>query len=216
MDDETAKAAAVAVGKVGDGVGEVAKFGSNALGTGRAFGGWLKDTFGTIPEDLLGIAGGDWLHHQRRRNLAALEAKTAAIRQRIGAGPPHEPSVSVVLPLLQAAADEGRPELQDLWAALLACAMEAGGGRGVRRAFFDTLRAMEPDDALLFKAIMDVSKGSTVGVIKFAELADASGLNRAAQDVTRDALMRLALIQLHGTVFGVTSYGNEFWRACNP
>ena len=216
MDEDTTQAAAVAAGKVGDGVGKVAELGSNALATGRAFGGWLKDTFGTIPEDVLGVAGGDWLHHQRRRNLMALEANTEAERRRRNAGPANEPSASVVMPLLLGAADEGRPELQALWASLLASAMEPDGGRRVRRAFFETLRAMEPDDALVFRAVMEASNGGTIGIISFTDLVRHCGLNQTQHDVTRDALLRLSLIQLHGSVYGVSSYGNEFWRACRP
>jgi hypothetical protein len=63
-----------------------------------------------------------------------------------------EPSPSVLIPLLQAAVDEGRAELQDLWAALLANAM-VDGGRRVRRDYFDAVRQMEPMDALVFDII---------------------------------------------------------------
>jgi hypothetical protein len=108
---------------------ELAKTGGKVVDASTSFGRWLSKTIGTIPEDLLGIAGGDWLHEQRKRNLFSLQAKTAAIRQSINAGPPTERSVSVVLPLLRTAADERRPELQELWAGLLASAVQQDGGR---------------------------------------------------------------------------------------
>lgn len=213
MDEATAGAVKAASGAVT----ETAKLGSKVVDAGTGFAGWLKDTFGTIPQDLLGIAGGDWLHHQRRRNLLALEAKTEAIRQRIGAGPAHEPSVSVVLPLLQAAADEGRPELQELWAALLASAMLPEGGKRVRRAFFDTLRQMEPSDAVLFREAVTRYQGSYIPTSQFHGLLADAGLPGPSGTVAWEALERLGLGFTSGQGnAGITVFGLEFWRACNP
>jgi hypothetical protein len=209
------EAPAESVKAVGGAVAETAKFGGKVVDASIAFGGWLKDTFGTIPEDLLGIAGGDWLHHQRRRNLAALEARTKAIRERIGAGAPHAPSVSVVLPLLQGAADEARPELQNLWAALLASAMQPDGGVRVRRAFFDTLRRMEPYDAKLFDALLKKQNDRALPVSEYIGFADDIGLHGAAATVTWEALANLKLIY-YSTIVQATPFGLEFWKACNP
>lgn len=66
----------------------------------------------------------------------------------------QEPSVSVVLPMLQTAADEAREELQDLWAALLANAMQKKGA-SVRRVYFDLVRRFEPADAVLLSVVTD-------------------------------------------------------------
>lgn len=214
---EMDEAAAGAVKAVSGAVAEAAKLGGKVVDAGTGFAGWLKDTFGTIPEDLLGIAGGDWLHHQRRRNLLALEARTEAIRQRIGAGPAHEPSVSVVLPLLQAAADESRPELQELWAALLASAMQPDGATRVRRAFFDTLRQMEPTDAKLFHETARTFGEGSIAFNGMSHVASAVGLEGAAANVAWDALFRLRLLRpINEGGPNVTPYGWEFWRACNP
>jgi len=111
-------------------------------------GTYLGRVVGSIPDNLLGLIAGDWLEHKRRRHLALLEANTARILEGIAEERLTEPSPSVVIPLLQAAVDEGRPELQALWAALLANAM-LDGGRRVRRDYFDAVRQMEPSDALV-------------------------------------------------------------------
>jgi hypothetical protein len=57
-----------------------------------------------------------------------------------------EQSPSILIPLLQAAADESREELQSLWGTLLANAM-LDNGRRARRALVETLKLMEPRDA---------------------------------------------------------------------
>ncbi|WPB86608.1 Abi-alpha family protein [Sediminicoccus rosea] len=175
----------------------------------------MKQTLGTIPEDLLGIAGGDWLHQQRQRNVLAMKAKTEEIRLRIGAGPPNAPSPSVVLPLLIGAADESRPELQDLWAALLASALQPDGGERVRRAFFDTLKAMEPVDARLFRALAAYGPGALIGDQVEARIEEDLRLFGAAAAVGWEALTKLGLIRTSLNK-QMTLYGQEFWRACNP
>lgn len=213
MDQATADAVKAASGAIA----ETAKLGGKVVDAGTGFAGWLKDTFGTIPQDLLGIAGGDWLHHQRRRNLLAMEAKTEAIRQRIGAGPPCEPSVSVVLPLLQFAADESRPELQDLWAALLASSMQPDGGTRVRRAFFEVLGQMEPDDARILQALMLTWQNGSVRVSVLGDHVAGLGIDRTAVAVAVQALVRLGLIQENAMLeIYLTQFGTAFWRACNP
>jgi Abortive infection alpha len=51
------------------------------------------------------------------------------------------------IPLLRAAYDEGRPELQDIWAALIAAAMDPERMGRVRISFIDTLKRFDPLDA---------------------------------------------------------------------
>jgi hypothetical protein len=138
-------AEAQAVTAVANTTGEVVK----AAG---GLGSYLAKTFGSIPEDTLGLIGGDWLSHKRRRHLATLEANTVRHFEGVDAQRLTEPSPSILIPLLQAAVDEGRAELQDLWAALLANAM-VDGGRRVRRDYFDAVRQMEPVDALVLDII---------------------------------------------------------------
>ena len=109
---------------------EIAKTGGKLIDSALGVGGFIKDTLGDIPKDMIGLAGGgDWVHEQRRRNIGKMTAKTQRMLEDVAPDRITEPSVSVVIPLLQAAADEGREELQDLWAALLANAMVDGGKR---------------------------------------------------------------------------------------
>jgi hypothetical protein len=49
---------------------EQAKAFKAALEVLSGIGGYLKDTLGTVPEDLVGILGGDWLRVRRREHRA--------------------------------------------------------------------------------------------------------------------------------------------------
>jgi Abortive infection alpha len=133
-------------------IAEVAKTTGEMVKAAGGVGSYLARVFGSIPDNLLGLMVGDWLDNKRRRHLAMLEANTAHILDCIAAERLIEPSPSVLIPLLQAAVDEGRPELQALWAALLANAM-IDGGRKVRRDYFEAVRQMEPVDALVLDII---------------------------------------------------------------
>jgi hypothetical protein len=72
----------------------------------------------------------------------------------------------MLIPLLQAAADESREELQSLWAALLANAMTDGGHR-TRGAFVGALKSMDPADALVLSICSDEAR-AVVEVAKTA------------------------------------------------
>jgi hypothetical protein len=112
---------------------EVAKVTGKAIDAAAGAGTvMVNGTVGRIAAATLRLVGGDWVEEQQKRNLARMQAKTARILDGIDEARLTAPSPSVVKPLLEAAADESREELQDLWAALLANAMVDGGKR-VRR-----------------------------------------------------------------------------------
>ena len=45
----------------------------------RELGGFLSKVFGTLPQDTIGVLGGDWLHHIRIRNAYRLQRRTEEI-----------------------------------------------------------------------------------------------------------------------------------------
>jgi hypothetical protein len=146
----------------------------------------------------------------------SLQQKTAKIRERLNADSAVQPSVSVVLPLLKAAVDENRPELQELWAGLLASSFQSDGGQRVRRAFFDTLVKMEPSDARLFDAIVLARLASPSGRVMPVEIGTQVGITGEDLAVSRNALDSLGLLEFGLEGARPTPYGIMFWRACNP
>lgn len=200
-------------------VAETMKLGQELTKAGVASGGYLARTFGSIPGDLLGIAGGDWLAHQRRRNLHRLEMRTEALLEGVPVGRRTAPSPSLLIPLLQGAADESREGLQEMWAALLARAM-IDDGRAVRRAFFETVRAMEPEDAAVLVALGQKPKIDTfeVGQAFSDQWMPRLGITKTRLLVAMLALDRLGCLENRGDLVTarISVFGRELLQACDP
>jgi hypothetical protein len=200
-------------------VAEVAKTTGEIVKAAGGVGSYLARVFASIPDNLLGLMVGDWLDHKRRRHLAELEANTARILEGIAADRLTEPSPSILIPLLQAAVDEGRRELQALWAAQLANAMVDGGKR-VRRDYFEAVRQMEPVDVLVFQFVDDLVSANpavTPSDILNQTLtkANQAGLSQNDTQISLEALTGLKCILRNQ--FGqpiVTSFGRGLLAAC--
>jgi Predicted membrane protein (DUF2231) len=112
IDEDTAKAieeSAKALGKGFDLVG--------------GLGAYLARALGGVPENLIGILVGDWLIHKRVRRWSELQDETRRILDQRNVKEP-DISPSIALPLIEAALDEDREGLKELWAKLLATAMD--------------------------------------------------------------------------------------------
>lgn len=121
----------------------------------KELGSFLARILGTVPEDAVGVLGGDWLHHARIRNATRLMRRTQELLSGRGTKEqtttPLSPSVAV--PLLNAAQDESRDELQELWARLLANSMDASRPFLLRRHFITTLQDMEVLDVRIINKL---------------------------------------------------------------
>ena len=84
---------------------------------------------------------------------------------------PIPASLSVALPILQGAADEDRDELVDLWARLLANAMDPNLN-SVRQSIIDAVKKMDPVDAVVLQHVHEAK-------IDFVYFASARGLDSA-------------------------------------
>lgn len=197
-------------------VAEVAKASGEFVKAGERMGGYLAGIFASVPHDLVGLMGGDWLSHARRRNLATLEAATRKHVEAIEQGRIDGPSPSILLPLVQAAADEGRPELQAMWSALLANAMVDGGKR-IRRTYFDVVRQMEPVDAIVFKIIAecpDIDQQPS-----YEEYIRRSCEDRSVEEneyrISLIQIQALGCIQLPSLISrpAMTAFGRGLWAA---
>lgn len=197
---------------------EQAKAISEALKVLQGLGGFLKETFGTVPQDLVGLLGGDWLRVRRAENAAKI---FEMVQQRLRARGVHaaEPaSLSLVLPMVAAAADESRDELQDLWARLLAAAADPNRSKFFRLAFIDAAKRMDPLDAAVLRQAHLINQIITGG-----------GRDRLTKDlhVSRDevevSLANLSKLGLMDTLppqaqpaqgnLAMSSFGREFLRA---
>ena len=92
-------------------------------------------------------ARGDWLGQVRIRNFARLNDRTEEILRFRGVAETAAVSPSLAVPLLRAAADENREE--ELWARMIATAMDPNRSNRVRRSFIETVARFDPLDAMI-------------------------------------------------------------------
>jgi hypothetical protein len=133
---------------------EEAKAAQQALQVASATGSWFSDLLGDLPKDLVGLIA-DRVKVRRAENVVRL---VAAARERLrarGVEKPEEPNPKLLVPLLTAAADEDEAILQDLWARLLAAAMDPHRKGVVRQRFVETVKQLDPIDALVLRAIYE-------------------------------------------------------------
>jgi hypothetical protein len=116
--------------------------------------GYFTDILGDLPKDLIGYLIGDRVKAKRIERLAALWQRTREHLRDRGVDP-EPPSLKYAIPILEAAADEENEELQDLWSRLLAAAMDPNRRDAIRQSFIQTVKQIDPMDALVLKAIRD-------------------------------------------------------------
>jgi len=132
---------------------EQAKLGQQILQTVRGVGGSLADILDDLPKELVGLLAGDRVKVARARQLAILWANAKKHLHDRGIAEPEPPSLKLAIPILEAAADENNQELQDLWASLLAAAMDPKRRDWVRQSFIQIVKQMDPFDVPVLKII---------------------------------------------------------------
>jgi hypothetical protein len=198
---------------------EQAKAIQEAIKALRGLSGFLKETFGTVPQDIVGLLGGDWLKVRRAENLARTIEKA---RERLNARrveTPEPATLSLTLPILVAAADESRDELQDLWARLLAAAADPSRASHFRLAFIEAVKNMDPLDAAVLQA-SHAQHGGAMGDQVRNSLAAALHVLRDEVDVSIFNLKKLGLVLPSATLnpspydaLAISPFGREFLRA---
>jgi len=128
---------------------EQAKLGQEIVGALRGVGSFFKEALGSVPQDIIGYLGGDWLRIRRAENIAEMMNRAKKKLEAWGVEDSEPASLTVAIPILQGAADESREEIQDLWARLLAAAMTPSRARYLRQGFAEVITKMDPLDALI-------------------------------------------------------------------
>jgi hypothetical protein len=132
---------------------EQAKLGQDIVKGLRNSGSYLADIFGDLPKNLLGLLVGDRVRARRIEKATILWEKTQERLRDWRVHEPDPPSLKFAIPILEAAVDEESEGLQDLWARLLATAMDPARRDEMRQAFVETVKQMDPIDALALEAI---------------------------------------------------------------
>ena len=203
-------------------VEELSKTAGKGLDVAEKVGGYAAGVVGRTPHDLIAFLFGDRLAHWRFRQLVKLQERTREFLEQRGVGETEE-NPSVEIPLLEEAIDEGRDELVDLWAKLWASAMDPLRKAVVRRSLIDTVKKMEPIDAILFEVIAkevsnnrySLGNNTIYNFIrqKFPQYVDNSIWVSLEELKALDLIAFLPAEQIPQLASPVTHLGNMLWRA---
>ena len=186
-------------------------------------GGYLRRVFADLPEDLVGLAGGDWLHEVRIRNRDKWRQHTEKLLQKRDRHEAIELSPNMAVALIAGAQEEGREELMELWARLLANAMDPSLNT-VRHSFIATVKNMDPVDAVVLryiheKNIASVLRGQQEGENQSTgvrNIATVIGRRSDEVEVSLRHLQDLLLFDYANNTWVVNAISREFLRACYP
>jgi len=143
--------------KGAEAVGEIAKFGSQALATGEKLGGFRDRVFGGLITDAAGLIGDRVKFYRWERQLRLGDEADKILRDRgVTDTKPVPPKVAI--PLIEAATLEDKDELQDRWARLLANAMDPGFSGDVRVTLVEILRSLTTTDVRVLETIYNTLK----------------------------------------------------------
>ena len=205
-------------------VRELAKTGHKTLEVTENLAVFVGRVLGTLPEDAVGMLGGDWLHHVRLRNAARLQERTDAILRARGIRETSSISPRLAVPLLFAASDESEDILQDLWARLVANAMDSTHPHPVRRSFITTLQQLEPLDAIVLQDIFEKGGGVKKFTIEPENYADELGATLDVLEIVFGNLIVMGCCQeVSRTTYQdgketrsltLNPFGRELMRAC--
>jgi len=194
-------------------VAETAKTTGKAVDLVRDFGAFFGKVLGNVSADLVGYAGGDYLGEVRVRNRFRMAQRTDEILAARQVKETAAVSPLLAIPLLSAAGDESNPELQDLWARLLANAMDPARAGDLRIEYIETIKRFHPRDALILLRIADAHGSIKPDTTRF--FVGHLHLTAGAVEVSIETLVKLSCLKHHPAGnFLLTPFGRELLAAC--
>jgi hypothetical protein len=197
-------------------VEEAAKTVREALEMIKGLGGYFNGIVGTIPQDLVGGLVGDRLHAWRARNAGKIAEKASKLLDNRGVEDKETTGLSLGRALLDAAGDEDREELQNVWARLLAAAMDPSRSTTVRIEFVSIVKSLNPIDALVFNTIESARLDSQMNQFgpQVKNLTEKLGCGNDEIEISIYHLEDLKLLwrQTQGFGFIFTALGRELIR----
>jgi hypothetical protein len=201
----------------------IAKTTGQAVEIIRDTGSYLRGVFGEVPTDLVGVLGGAWLHERHQQLRDALRRRTEQILRERDVQEEIELSPNVAAALIAGAQEEGREELMELWARLLANAMDPNMN-SIRHSFIASVKNMDPMDAILLRYIHERNIASVyLGhrqdnklITGTEEIAAEIGRRGDEVEVSLRHLQDLLFFDYANHVWDVSATGREFLRACYP
>jgi hypothetical protein len=182
-----------------------------AKATGKALD-IVKATAGPVAE-IYGLIIGDKIQAARQRRLDAIMRKTRKILKDRDIAETAEVAEQIALPLLEAAQGEPREEMQEWWARLLANAMDPARQGDVRPEFIQTLKKLEPLDAMILSKLSGLDRNSR----ERDAVARLVNVRVSLADVSLRHLVSERCLQFHEmtATYVINSFGEELVRACS-
>ena len=196
-------------------IGAFSNFGTTAVTEAGGLARYMGRVLGTVPHDAVGLVLGDPLHFVRTAIAAQYDALLDKILTRRNVKQTQPVSPSLAIPLLRGAYDESRPELQELWAALIASAMDPKRVGRVRLSFIETLRRFDPLDAMVlqkrYEQPGDMSPNAVVCIAGMLSQPEVE------VELSFDNLALLNCVSKTGATvrFFITNYGRALVQACS-
>jgi len=192
-------------------------FGTTAVTEVGNLGRYIGWIFGTVPTDAVGLLLGDPLRTLRTLAAAWYDEKVRENLGRRGIKETRPVSLSIGIPLIRAAYDESRPGLRELWAELIANAMDPNRSGRIRLSFIETLKRFDPMDAVVLKERIIGPPGSmSPSVAEFFANRLVIPLTEVMLSV--DILTVLNCVHFANnarTNYHPTEYGKALIRACS-
>jgi hypothetical protein len=156
------------------------------------------------------------LFHQREEAIAETLSEVPPILERREVIETVDPPPKFLIPWFEAASNDTAPELRDLWASLLASALDPVRSKAVRLSFIDTIKQLDPLDVLVLRKRHEHLGGFSQNANEYLRNA----LNRSVDEIeiSIDHLEKLGCIG-HGSdgraQFFMLPYGRELVRVCS-
>jgi hypothetical protein len=149
-------------------VRDLSAFGMTIVEAGHKLAGYVGRVLGTVPDDAAGLVIGDPLRFVRTVIASQYDNLLTKLLVERGVRDPQPVTPALAIPLLRAAYDESRSELQDLWARLIAAAMDPARAGSVRQSFILAIAQLDPMDA---RVLVWMSSYSGPEIINLADRA---------------------------------------------
>jgi hypothetical protein len=166
--------------------------------------------------DVYGLVIGDTIKHARSNRLERMTEKANKRLRDRGVKEKAETPEQIAIPLLEAAQGESREELVDLWARLLANAMDPDRISDIRSGYIDILKKLEPLDARILDYLS--TKNPATDQTAKHSIHELIGCRQSAGVVSVDHLESLGCLRLVGGnhFVALTELGKELVIAVQP
>jgi len=163
-----------------------------------------------------GLLIGDRIAASRERNLDAITRKTRKILEdrKIKDSKPIPEQIGVRL--LEEAKGETRESIQDLYATLLANAMDERFSEDVRPEFILTIKQLQPSDMMVLKFALELYQGPSK-IFGSNHVAERLTMVRpTAIELSLEHLTKIGCLREHPQGLMLSNFGAEFMAACDP